>query len=266
MKRRDDSALFGYVVGPHAMKRFLHPPVQPLWQAVKGEDGYRFETPSGPERPFAFVGMRSCDIRAMQIQDRVFEQGAYKDTHYQARRADAFVVAVNCAQAGGTCFCASMKTGPKAKNGLRSGADRTRSCRRSSFPDRDRDRARAGVSWTPCRNGRRPPADVEAAATMSANTAASMHRQMPAGEVKDLLLRNLEHPRWDEVAERCLSCGNCTMVCPTCFCTQSRRGHAVHRRGASAERGNGLPASASISPMFTAAASGIRPARAIASG
>jgi ferredoxin len=42
---------------------------------------------------------------------------------------------------------------------------------------------------------------------------------MESRDVKDLLYRNLEHPRWDEVATRCLSCANCTMVCPTCFCT-----------------------------------------------
>jgi ferredoxin len=37
--------------------------------------------------------------------------------------------------------------------------------------------------------------------------------------IHDLLYQNFEHPRWDEIAARCLSCGNCTMVCPTCFCT-----------------------------------------------
>ncbi len=43
-------------------------------------------------------------------------------------------------------------------------------------------------------------------------------RHLDTTDIHDLLLNNLEHPRWAEVAERCLSCANCTMVCPTCFC------------------------------------------------
>jgi ferredoxin len=58
-----------------------------------------------------------------------------------------------------------------------------------------------------------------AAARVVAQTAAQMGRTMDTSDIKDLLYRNYEHPRWDEVANRCLTCGNCTMVCPTCFCT-----------------------------------------------
>ena len=52
-----------------------------------------------------------------------------------------------------------------------------------------------------------------------ARCAAGIQRPMPAAGVHVLLLRNLAHPRWKDVARRCLTCGNCTMVCPTCFCT-----------------------------------------------
>ena len=61
--------------------------------------------------------------------------------------------------------------------------------------------------------------DVAAADAVVARTAASMGREMPGDDVPALLMRNLEHPRWAEVAGRCLTCANCTMVCPTCFCT-----------------------------------------------
>jgi ferredoxin len=43
-------------------------------------------------------------------------------------------------------------------------------------------------------------------------------RSLDTEGIRDLLLGNLEHARWDEVASRCLSCTNCTLVCPTCFC------------------------------------------------
>ena len=46
-----------------------------------------------------------------------------------------------------------------------------------------------------------------------------IERKLNTTNIRDTLLSNLDHPRWDEVAERCLSCANCTMVCPTCFCS-----------------------------------------------
>lgn len=52
-----------------------------------------------------------------------------------------------------------------------------------------------------------------------AKTAQQMGRELNTDNLKNLLYQNYEHPRWEDVANRCLSCGNCTMVCPTCFCT-----------------------------------------------
>ena len=118
LKRRDDDALFGYAVGPHAWKRFLHPPLLRLWRAERDAAGIRVTTDPDPAERFAFLAVRSCELHAIAIQDRVFLHGPYVDRHYQARRDGVFIVAVNCGQAGGTCFCTSMNTGPKATAGF----------------------------------------------------------------------------------------------------------------------------------------------------
>jgi ferredoxin len=61
--------------------------------------------------------------------------------------------------------------------------------------------------------------DSDAAERLVDDAAGRMGRAMPQDGIRDLLMTNLEHPRWQAVADRCLGCANCTMACPTCFCT-----------------------------------------------
>ena len=208
VRRRDDQALFGYNVGPQSWKKYLFPSVTRL--GVPGADAPE------PER-FAFIGVRACELRAIAIQDRVFTGGRHPDPGYAANREGAFLVAVNCGQAAKTCFCVSMSAGPKAEAGfdlaltelLDSGGHRF--LVEAGTPRGAEVLAEAGASPA-------PTGDVFAAEAVVERTTASMGRSMPAIDLRDLLYDNLEHPRWDDVASRCLACGNCTMVCQTCFC------------------------------------------------
>lgn len=218
LKKRNDQALFGYVVGPHSWKKFLHPPVLSLWKAKK--NGKSFETVSNNDDPppYAFIGVRSCELHAIAIQDRVFINGKYVDPLYKARRERAFIVAVNCVQAGGTCFCVSMKTGPKVTVGFDLALTEIIDGHRHSFVvEVGTEQGAEILQMVPTK--RAQPPDIRAAEQRVAQAAHQMGRQLDTTDIKDLLYRNLEHPRWDEVATRCLNCTNCTMVCPTCFCT-----------------------------------------------
>src|SRR3989338_3224782 len=114
LKKRGDEAVFGYTVGPHSWKKFLFPPETRLWQADRDGAGFKGVDPMDGPRKLAFIGVRACELHAMAIQDKVFMNGQYVDPLYKSRRENVFVVAVNCGQAGKTCFCASMNTGPKA--------------------------------------------------------------------------------------------------------------------------------------------------------
>jgi sulfhydrogenase subunit beta (sulfur reductase) len=216
--RRQDDALFGYAVGQHSWKSFLLPPIQRLWRARREGDTVTVTPEPVPEERFAFIGVRACELAAIAIQDRVMMGGAYVDPHYRARRTGLFLVAVNCAVAGGTCFCVSMRTGPEVSGGY--------DLVLTELLDEDGHRflvtagSEAGaeiLSALPSREAL--AADRAAVEAVVARTAASMGREMHEEDVHELLLANLEHPRWDDVADRCLTCGNCTLVCPTCFCT-----------------------------------------------
>ena len=218
LERRDDAALFGYAVGPQSWKRFLHPPIELLWRARKEGDGFAIAGAEEDGRKFAFLGVRACELAAIAIQDRVFMNGPYPDSAYGKRREDNFFVAVNCGEAGGTCFCVSMKTGPKAEAGFDLALTELIEGERQRFVVEVGSAAGAEVLTT-MPHEKASPEETEAAEAVVARTASRMGRKLETDGLKELLQGNPEHPRWDEVAKRCLTCANCTMVCPTCFCT-----------------------------------------------
>lgn len=218
LKQRADAALFGYNVGPHSWKRELLPPRLRLWRAERDQHGMRI-LPEAHEAPqVAFLGVRACEVRAIAIQDRVFVAGPFVDPDYRARREQCCIIAVNCGQAGNTCFCVSMQAGPKVQG------DFDLSLTEILAPDRHVFLVEVGselggalLAAIPHRPAE--PTDLATAEQISAATAASMGRSMETEGIVDLLKGNPNHPRWDDVAKRCLTCTNCTMVCPTCFCT-----------------------------------------------
>jgi sulfhydrogenase subunit beta (sulfur reductase) len=214
---RDDGALFGYAVGPQSWKSELLPPRVRLWQARREDGGLAVAEDVPAAEPTAFVGVRPCELAAIGIQDTVFLDGRFQDRDYAARRADVFLVAVECGSPSGLCFCTATGSGP----GVADGFDLALT---ELLDGENRFLVRAGsaageavLAELPAR----PPApdDLEAAGAVVAAAARAMDGRFDAEGVHDLLLRNLESPVWDDVAARCLTCGNCTLVCPTCFCT-----------------------------------------------
>jgi ferredoxin len=222
LRQRDDRAAFGYAVGPQSWRRFLSPPRELLWRATRGNGGFRVEDGSevvaAEDRPrYAFVGVRACDLRAIEIQDRVFASDAYPDPRYASRRADALIVAVNCTEPGGTCFCASMGTGPRAGAGFDLALTEMTDGGHRFVVEVGSEAGAEVLASVP-----RRPAETEEAAEATGLVEAAkgrMGRSMDSTGLRGLLAETLEHPRWDTVAERCLSCANCTLVCPTCFCS-----------------------------------------------
>lgn len=211
LRRRDDDALFSHSAGPQSWKQFLHPPRQLLWSS---------DDPA-PEEParYAFLGVRGCDLAAIARLDDVLGERQHPDHGFVGRRRRSFVVAVNCTEPGGLCFCASMGTGPHVGPGYDLALTELTDTRGRPYyvVDVGSDDGADVLAAVPHREADRQ--EIESARAEVDGAAQHMGRQMPEGDLRELLLRSRESPHWDDVASRCLTCGNCTMVCPTCFCT-----------------------------------------------
>jgi ferredoxin len=210
LRRRDDDALFGHSAGPQSWKQFLHPPRQKLWSSDGGEPE---EAP-----PYAFIGVRACDLSAIAMLNGVLGEGSHPDQGFVGRLRRIFVVAVNCTEPGGLCFCASMRTGPAVGPGYDLAlTERIDGDGRRYVVDVGTDDGAEVLGALPHRDA--DQGEIDSARSDVAEAANHMGRQMPDRDHRELLVRSRESPRWDDVASRCLTCGNCTMVCPTCFCT-----------------------------------------------
>lgn len=218
LKKRDDKAVFGFAVGPHSWKKFLHLPVLRLWQLKREGNSFTVTGEEAQPPKYAFIGVRACELHAIRVQDKVFLDGRYVDPAYKSRRDGCFIVAVNCSQAGGTCFCVSMETGPKATFGFDLSLTEVLEGDDHYFVVEVGTTAGASLLGEIYHTEARAE-ELAKAECILAETDRQMGRHLNTDGIKELLYRNYEHPRWDEVASRCLTCANCTMVCPTCFCT-----------------------------------------------
>ena len=218
INKTDDPRYFNYTVGPTSWKKYLHSPQQRLWQAERQGSSFRVIPEKASDGAYAFIGVRPCEIKAIEIQDRVFRGEHYTDPHYDQKRRKAFVLAINCGRANSTCFCTSMNSGPRAKDGFDLALTEFKADGRHLFlievGSEKGAQSMDGVL--------QEEATAEILALCQKQyeaTVAQMTRRINTDGLRDSLVNNPEHPRWEEVADRCLSCANCTMACPTCFCT-----------------------------------------------
>lgn len=212
---------FAALLGPQAIKPELFVPRETLWRVERDENNkLTFRSMPAEQQAVAMIGVRPCDLVAMNIQDKVFREGKHKDPRYQARREKIFLIAANCTHSGEHCFCVSTGGYPRAfgyydlaitelSSGFVVTVGSVKGKRVLSSLKLE------AATYKQCQKARE---SIEKAAN-------AQTKQLPvgnSGELRDILFQNLDHPRWDEVAERCLSCGNCTQVCPTCFCSSDK--------------------------------------------
>jgi sulfhydrogenase subunit beta (sulfur reductase) len=218
LKSTDSPALFLQTSGPRSIKNFLYPSRTLLYSARGSSNDFVTESACSSPPRFAFIGVRPCDLHAMAIQDQVFLGGKYVDATYKSRREQIFVVAVNCARPGNTCFCGSMHTGPTVRQGFDLALTEVCTSVHHYFVveigSPQGSKVMDSVSHREADEN-----EINAAQAICVNAEVRMGRTLETEGIKELFYRNANSPHWEQSAQRCLGCANCTMVCPTCFCS-----------------------------------------------
>jgi ferredoxin len=220
LTERSDDAMFGHTVGVSSLKDLFFPPRRQVWSSVWDGETYTFEPAPGPAAKLAVIGARACELAALGIHDRVLAEGDYVDADYVRRRADSFIVSVDCTEPGEVCFCASMGTGPAATVLFDLAVTEVSVDGAWEYVGRyGSERGEAILE----RVTHRQPDQIEISLARSAVSSASdqMGRELSTTGLPEYLAANREHPHWAAIAERCLACGNCTQACPTCFCVST---------------------------------------------
>ncbi len=219
-----DPQLFGYALGPQSWRKYLQPPRERLWSAKTNTDTQAITVseskPAG--KKMAFLGIRACEVHAIDIQDDVFLNGTIQDNRYAARRENLFLVAVNCGHVVSTCFCTSMGEGPKVDAGFDL-------CLTEVYKNGEHFFAVAAASdcgrsvLQVCGSAKLSESDKRLVTKVErdARLAVEQNVQLNTEGIEQLFYNASDSEYWQELADRCLSCANCTMVCPSCFCSNT---------------------------------------------
>jgi ferredoxin len=214
----DDAGYFDYVVGSQSLKTIFHPPRATLLEVKQKNGQLTFVSSTPAPEKIALIGVRPCEVAAMRVQDKVFAGGEFRDPRYMARRENVFIVAVNCTRPGGNCFCVSMQSGPKVDAGFDLSLTEIKDGAVSEFVvEIGSERGREFLEKVPHREATHEKS--ERADQLIEEAAAQMGKALDTTNIKSLLQDNHDHAHWKNVESRCLACGNCTSVCPTCFCS-----------------------------------------------
>ncbi len=211
-----DSNTFSFSLGPDSFKRFLSPPVREIFAFKKSKKGISANVSSKEEKPTAFIGMRACDISALKLYDKVFLEGPVRDTGYDSLKRNSLIIAVNCLYPNGNCFCDSLGTGPEVRDGFDLAITEIQDSFLLETGSSKGSEILNGLTIEEVSDK-----EMDEKNSRTEDCKKTIKRHIKVNDLPWVIYRNPEHPRWTDVASRCLACGNCTQVCPTCFCNSS---------------------------------------------
>jgi ferredoxin len=219
LKRSNNQAYFSFHASQDSWKKYLFPSREHLWSMDKksGEGTTCHET-KAPDEKWAFIGIHPCDLHSLSILDKVFSKKLTLYQQYHQRRKNTLIVAVSCTTSSNTCFCASMGTGPELNKGYDLGLTEMIDGKDHFFLVS----FGSTIGQSLCEALKLPlatQAECQIGSSLVAKNKKEMKRSIANDRLHEMLMKSWHYQRWDQVAKRCINCANCTMVCPTCFCS-----------------------------------------------
>jgi sulfhydrogenase subunit beta (sulfur reductase) len=195
-------------------KALFLPPHEALFRFQKNKDGYELAPSTTDEKRRLIFGIRPCDARALALLDRVFKD-SYEDPYYLSRRQGSILVGLACSNPYETCFCTSLGLGPAESGDV----DLMLTDIGDTFLiDAVTDKGRELLAKTSLTQDA-TDADEEKARELRGVAQSRVTRIVDTKDIGERLRAIFEdRDFWEQVAAKCLSCGVCTLLCPTCYC------------------------------------------------
>ena len=211
---KGEEPLFTYQNSKNAPKNFFFPRSEVMLRYTRTPKGVEFTAEELFARDGVLMGARPCDARSFVLLDMLFDQEKYKDPYYIEKRNRTTVVSLACAKPPyRECFCTSVGGHPVDDKG----ADVLITDIGDVFlvefitPKGEKLLKYFG-------DQKADAASEEKKAAVAAAAEAALTWKIAAHEVKEKLDRNFNSPFWDGIHKKCLACGTCTFLCPTCHC------------------------------------------------
>jgi sulfhydrogenase subunit beta (sulfur reductase) len=228
-------------------KDILFPQSEVLFRYQLDKKGVEIDAPAQDERDLVIFGIRPCDVRGIQALDKVFSKNP-KDPYFEERRNRTVIVGLGCKENHNGCFCTAVGGGPCADDGS--------DLFLIDIGDEYLIRAISDKGEVFLKEEDLPDAETQKIAFAAEVAEKAQEALRPCVEMQgseDILTQRFNDPVWDVISEKCIGCGVCTYLCPTCHCFDICD-EAVNKEG----KGIRIWDSCQY-PLFTSQASGLNP-------
>ena len=211
---KDTSFLDWYrntVVPPKAS---FFPPMEEMFSFQKSGDGHHIEPPVSDEHKQLIFGIRPCDAKALAILDMTFKD-TYEDPYYLSKRRNNVLVGLGCTKPYDSCFCTSLDSSPTDQTNV----DLMLTDIGDEFViEQVSDKGKELIALT---SELEEATEADEARAKEAKEAAysKVTRKLDTKDIDNKLLASFDdEDYWEKIAAKCISCGICTFLCPTCYC------------------------------------------------
>jgi len=159
-------------------------------------------------------GVRPCDAKSLNMLDKVFNNDLYQDVYYAARRKNSIIVVIGCNEPSTTCFCTSFGIGPMSEEGADIFMiDTGDSYVVKAVTDKGKEILSSFSNFNEASEE-----DLQQADKIKEQAVAGITSKIEVTGLKEKLDGMFESSIWDTLHEKCLGCGACAYLCPTCHC------------------------------------------------